>query len=251
MLRIGTWNLRELYPGSSGSNVEQEIVDRVNAEDLHVLLLQEVRFDRTGWSAALEILARKTDLHHTSGSPLSRTIRFPGALSGVAIATRLPHTDPRRVLLPNPGLVVERPTGRLVTWDKGLHMVRTGHRGLVVGSVHSFPFHMFGRDPADGEFNPVWRAMAAVVDEVPARHVVLGGDFNATDREVLLRFVTRRRLTAANQGGVATHGDRTDDDILHDSHAVLRRFSIVPGYSDHALCVAELSFGEGPNDVSA
>jgi endonuclease/exonuclease/phosphatase family metal-dependent hydrolase len=239
-LRVGSWNIHELISDGGERRAVSEILEQVGDAALDVLLLQEVPFAPGGQSALLDLLTERTTLRFASSTLLSRSVHDPGLRSGVAVVSRCAQSAHAGLLLPNPGLRAHHAGREVMSWDKGAHFVHLelGDAPVCAGSVHSFPLHVFGRNPAEPAFEPVWRALAEALDNRPEPWALLGGDFNAVDRDLLFRFVTRRRLSSSNKG-IGTHNGRAVDDIVHDRDITLREFSVVDGFSDHALCLAE------------
>lgn len=244
VLRVGTWNIHELVPEAGpqdATGIERQLIDQVNAAALDVLLLQEVPFGPDGGSAALDLLTARTDLRHASGAPISPSVFAHDQRSGLAVLSRLPQPVSSSMLFPNPHLSVAAADGaRKTSWDKGIQLAGIEAFGvpLTVASLHSQPFHVFGRDAADKEFERIWQAMASLFDGLRTPWIIVGGDFNIEDRDLLFRHLERRRLRGANPG-IITHKGRAVDDIVHDEALEVRNFSVFPGFSDHACCVAE------------
>ena len=108
-VRVATWNIREGMPvDGSGKEQAEEIVRILTDANVDVVALQEVAFDQNGNSPILEKISRQTQLQHVSGFSLSRSSFNSKYDSGVAIASRLPHSVADRVRLPNPHLRIVR-----------------------------------------------------------------------------------------------------------------------------------------------
>lgn len=246
VIRAGTWNIHEGIPATdSDREAGDELITRLSESELDILALQEVPFDGAGNSPLLQMIADHSALQYVSGFPLSQATYHPGLRSGVAIASRLPHTIESRFLLPNPRLRSVRGGDIWISWDKGVIVVKIDFSGapIFLGSVHCYPFHDFGRRASDREFTRIWRELANAVNQIPGP-IVLAGDFNTECRELLTQNLDRIDLISVFPG-VDTHGGRSVDDILHDASIIRRDRKIIQNFSDHALCQAELIF-EGP-----
>jgi endonuclease/exonuclease/phosphatase family metal-dependent hydrolase len=104
-IRAATWNIREGIPViRNGVDPNRELVTMLADSDVDVVALQEVPFDDGGESATLRMISTRTQLTHVSGFSLSRSSFYSGRLSGVAVASRMPHSVEARRLLPNPHL---------------------------------------------------------------------------------------------------------------------------------------------------
>jgi endonuclease/exonuclease/phosphatase family metal-dependent hydrolase len=204
-----------------------------------VLALQEVDFDPDGRSAALRWLREKTDLAHVVDYPLSVSCVAAGQRAGLAIASRYPLSGVHQVQLPKPS--ANGSAGTPDVHDKGLlrSTVHLPGWNLVMVCVHLFPFHRFDWAPDDQRSRPVWSAIGEALR--PLRHsaFVVAGDFNSTDRELLLRRTAEPLRPAFAE--YATHHGRPVDDVLSSGALTLRDRTTVENFSDHALCVAELA----------
>ena len=213
----------------------------VDAE-LDVLALQEVQFESDGNSSLLREISTRTKLKYVSGFPLSQSIFYPGYRSGIAVATRAPHCVKARIDLPNPNLSINRDRQRWTSWDKGLIITKIDFEGMPmwVSSVHCYPFHEFVRQADEKEFTPIWQALANSINGLPNARMIVAGDFNTERRDLLTRLLNHYCLVRAIDG-IATHGTQSVDDILHDINLIRRNSKVVPTFSDHAFCLAELT----------
>lgn len=246
VIRAGTWNIHEGIPATdSDREAGDELITRISESALDILALQEVPFDGVGNSPLLQRIAAHSALRYVSGFPLSQASYHPGFRSGVAIASRLPHTVENRLLLPNPRLRSMRDGEIWRSWDKGLIVAKIDfpEASIRLASVHCYPFHDFGRRASDRKFERIWHELANAVSRIPGP-VILAGDFNTECRELLTRNLNQIDLIPVFSG-VDTHDGRSVDDILHDVSIIRRDRKIIQNFSDHALCQAELIF-EGP-----
>lgn len=242
-IRAATWNIREgVAAGESDTDPGGELLTMLSEADVDFVALQEVPFDGSGSSKVLEMIAARTQLRHVSGFALSQSSFSPGQCAGVAIASRFPHSVEHRVLLPNPGLHVVRNGQHHKTWDKGLITVRIDLRRepLWATSLHCYPFNRFGRHASEEEFAPIWLTLADAINTIPGKAIV-AGDFNTNRRQLLTGLLDHASLAPSFEG-VATHGDKSVDDILYDVRLVRRNSKVTPNFSDHAFCQADFSF---------
>lgn len=244
MIRVGSWNVREGLPAKSLDPEDRpaalaSLIALVIEHRIDVLAMQEVDFDVIGRSSVLAALRTQTALEHIHAEPLSPSSFLPGFRAGLALASRVPIAGAGLRRLPNPGLS----KGEQATYDKGsiAGTVQLDGQRLGVVSVHSFPFLRFGRSAEESEFAPIWRAMADRIGKMGEDPVVVGGDFNTPDRELLLRNTPFPMYRAV--GDRPTHCGRATDDILYTGDLVLtEQARILASFSDHDLCVATFAY---------
>lgn len=245
VIRVGTWNIHEGIPATdSDREAGDELIAQLSESALDILALQEVPFDRAGNSPFLQRIAARSELRHVSGFPLSQASHHPGFRSGVAIASRLPHTVENRLLLPNPRLRSVRGGEIWRSWDKGLIIAKIDfpEAPIRLASIHCYPFHDFGRRASDRKFERIWHELADAVSRIPGP-VILAGDFNTERRELITRNLNQIDLIPVFSG-VDTHDGRSVDDILHDATMTHQSSKAIQNFSDHALCQAEFVFGD-------
>jgi endonuclease/exonuclease/phosphatase family metal-dependent hydrolase len=243
-IRVASWNVRE---GIRASEVEpkhraQEIVSAarlVRDQDIDVLALQEVDFDRNGDSAVLSGLLEATELHYVAAFPLSDSSFEPGKRAGVAIASRLPIDGVAGHFLPNPHLAASAQGRRYSTHDKGYVRcaINVGFTRLVIASIHGFPFHRFGRRADEPQFADIWRSIPQHLQQGEDQDLILCGDFNTEDRRLLVDSFDAPLAAAFT--GFRTHNNMAIDDVLFS--AGLRPATtpkVLENFSDHHLCIA-------------
>lgn len=242
VIRAGTWNIHEGIParGGTGPATRAELISRLDAADLDILALQEVPFETGSESELVSSISKHTNMRHVSVFPLSPSIFHQGLRSGLALVSRSPHLAISRFLLPNPRLRSVRTGKKWMTWDKGMIIakLRINNVSLWACSVHGFPFHDFGRRADDGEFTLIWQALANAINQLPGSKIIVAGDFNTEQRDLLTRLLKHRNIARAING-TATHGNQSVDDILYDEGLARRSVSVMPSFSDHAFCQAE------------
>jgi endonuclease/exonuclease/phosphatase family metal-dependent hydrolase len=237
-MRLGMWNMREAVAAADNASASAMVTQLLGDLPLDVLALQEVPFDKDRRSAEIDAIAARSQLRYWSAFPLSSSVFDRESLSGLAVLSKKPQRIASRFCFPNPRLHAESTRGQLTTWDKGMLVVQLAGvpAPLHIASIHGFPFHIFGRDAADLEFDGIWKSLAAELDQVPGT-VVVAGDFN-TER---LELVTSR-LTKHNMQHLVKGAGGTLDEILCDSNVTMNSMTITNTFSDHPLFVAELSF---------
>jgi endonuclease/exonuclease/phosphatase family metal-dependent hydrolase len=239
-LRVATWNVHEGIPvDGPGSGAEAPLWDALVAADVQVAALQEVRFSELGEPEGLAAVAERLRMPYLLSFPLSSSCFRASDSVGVAVLSRFPLAEERRTLLPNPRLQSGSNGCVSVTHDKGVlsAVVRWGRRLVRVASVHSFPFHRFGRAPEEDEFDGVWSTLARSIHASEEEAVLVCGDFNTERRELLTDHMDRKLYRAIVDR--VTHRDLATDDILFSEELDLVESEVVSTYSDHALCVAE------------
>jgi endonuclease/exonuclease/phosphatase family metal-dependent hydrolase len=242
-LCVATWNVREGIPVDGQSfdkKAQEELVDLVSREKIDVLCLQEVDFDHFRHSRILDAVSSKTHLKFIADSVLSESSFFPSERAGVAIASRFPLRNSRERTLKNPGLIGELDGNNIRTFDKGLvsAVVSTPEMSFRIVSLHAFPFHLFGRYASDQNFRCIWEDLAAEISKLANYPLVVCGDFNATQRYLVLELteVPLARVI----GDVPTYKDRSYDDILVSSPFRAQSSWTIENFSDHRLCLANL-----------
>jgi endonuclease/exonuclease/phosphatase family metal-dependent hydrolase len=238
-LKVATWNVHEGVPVRPGSDPARELARFLAGVDL--VALQEVALTPNGGFAEGGPLAG-TGLNHRVTFPMSASAMFADRRMGVAILSRWPCREARRVVLPNPDLRATAGGREFASHDKGLLavQVQVGDRALWFATVHVFPFHKFNRDPRDPAFGKVWQELADSVDalqKLPGRPVLIGGDFNTEHRELLTGRLAGRWRRGVT--GATTYRRIESDDVIYSSELELRGTRVIPTFSDHDLCVCE------------
>jgi endonuclease/exonuclease/phosphatase family metal-dependent hydrolase len=210
------------------------------AARVDVAALQEVRLRADGDLDDLTLAAKSAGMPHVSVFSLSASSVREGELAGLALLSREPFRDEQREKLPNLGLSGEADGSSIESYDKGLLSAVLDHNGLPlrVVSLHVPPFHRFGR--AADEFPFLWEAVAKSIGPLDGTPLLVCGDFNTDDRELLTDQIDGELRSAI--AGQETHRGRSFDDILHSDALDLVHREVIPTQSDHAICVAEFDF---------
>ncbi|MFY1685638.1 endonuclease/exonuclease/phosphatase family protein [Micromonospora sp.] len=245
-IRVATWNVREGLPAASDDVTRRpealaQMVDLVDEFDIDVLALQEVDFTAEGESEVLSALLTRTALQYAATMPLSESSFEKGKRAGVAVASRYPVSRIGGVVLPNPRLSTTRGRTVMALHDKGMVSCTLdfGFTEVTVASLHSFPFHRFGRDAGEPAFSGIWKSVSAALPRSDSGQVVICGDFNTEDRDLVLGSMENPMVRAF--GEMATHNGMAIDDILFSadlSPAVEPK--LVSNFSDHELCMVDL-----------
>jgi len=244
-VRIATWNLHEGLPagidhGPPQPSVFEDVAALINRLAIDVVCFQEVDYTPTGESGVLSAVAGRTSLRHIASHTLSPSSFFTGMSTGVAIASRFPLRDVERTMLPNPGLTTRVKSGEIGSHDKGHVSAKADFWGREVSivSLHALPFHVFGKEAADPRFGYVWTRLADGIANPRNKPTLVCGDFNTPQRELVLTNSAVRFASAV--GNRPTFEDLAFDDILYSEHFASRRIEVVPNFSDHGACVADL-----------
>jgi endonuclease/exonuclease/phosphatase family metal-dependent hydrolase len=243
-LRVATWNIHEGMPVTDDAG-RGDLSAALAEAGVQVAALQEVTLDADGNSDDLAAVADSTPLRHMVSFPLSESVYSPGRCMGVALVSSYPLTNPRSVRLPNPGLRKEFNGSILSIHDKGFVAAQLDWSGppVWVASLHSYPFYLFGRDPGEMEFVPIWKTLATEIESLAKEPTILGGDFNTGGRVLLTRWMSPQRIYwAINR--VPTYDKVAADDILCTIDFALRGAEVRPTFSDHAMCVSEFELVE-------
>jgi endonuclease/exonuclease/phosphatase family metal-dependent hydrolase len=246
-IRIATWNVQE------GRDNGRDVTLAGNASALHaaleqvrgvdVLALQEVPFSDAGESRFLDELRTGSPLEHLYTETLSPSMFDAREHSGLAIVSTVPLAPVHFAALPNPELIYRWGADFKRTFDKGMIAATLNWHGmeLTVGSLHSFPFHRFGRAANDPEFGEIWAVLARQIEELPYANLAVCGDFNTEVRDLVLRRL--RRPLARTFLGVLTSREFEFDDMLRSPALKLAsQPRAVATFSDHKLCVADFTF---------
>jgi endonuclease/exonuclease/phosphatase family metal-dependent hydrolase len=246
-LRVVTWNVHE------GLRADGELPDssasfwaELVAAEVDIAALQEVRFSAAGELGDLALAAESGGMPHIAAFPLSASSFWAGDLAGLALLSRHPFRDEQRKKLPNPGLSNEHDESVLTSHDKGLLSAVLHHNGRSVRviSLHAPPFHRFGRVPR--EFTSIWAELGKSIGPLDDLPLLVGGDFNTDDRELLTEQVDGRLRRAI--GCQDTHGGKSTDDILYTDALDLVGSKVIGTQSDHALCLAEFELSPSLRD---
>ncbi len=243
-LRIGTWNIREAVPlAGSGAAGLPQVADLLARADLDVAALQEVTFGRDGSSPQLDAITSGTELRHSATYCLSPSAFHPGLYSGLALLSRTPPGQVSRTALPNPHLRHPGLDGIMTTWDKGLLAARieADRMAAWISCVHGYPFRKFGRDSREPEFAPIWRALGAAISDLSPGPLVVTGDFNFRDRDLLICRLGLRVRSAVNDGLADPASLGSSDDVLYGPELALRRVTVTRTFSDHPLLSTEFA----------
>lgn len=228
-------------PSSANRGVLNEVVRLVANHAIDILALQEVDYSPKGESPILAALASGTQLGYIAQATLSASALTPGRFSGLAVASSYPIVASQFHMLPNPNLRVERDGQMMQTFDKGVLACTIDIDGTFISmtSVHGYPFHRFARDASEPEFNSVWGTLARVLSASGTRPFIVGGDFNTAVRSLVVDRASSKLRRAV--GEVPTHRGLAIDDILYSAGLVSSgRAMVIPNFSDHHLCVADL-----------
>jgi endonuclease/exonuclease/phosphatase family metal-dependent hydrolase len=163
-------------------------------------------------------------------------------MAGLGVLSRYPIRQWRLHLLQNPELRAVHDGVEMLSHDKGVLVCTLiiPNGSIDVASLHVFPFHRFGRTAQDAEFGRVWTSLADGANHSSTRSIVLAGDFNTPQRTLALRALHRPFVSAV--GDRPTHNGQSIDDILYSSDlSPVRPVEVVPTFSDHHFCVAELA----------
>jgi endonuclease/exonuclease/phosphatase family metal-dependent hydrolase len=247
MLVIATWNIGGGKPLSHSKwdhrNRDMLAPLRDVAPDL--LALQEVEFDHEGqlMEGIGQAIPGTIGHEYVVAFPMSRSHHTEGRMLGVVVTSRWPITSALSFMLPNPHLRIDDgESGSVETHDKGFIAALVSIDGweLVVTSLHSFPFHSFGRSAHEEELATVWKALACEIDGL-ASPLLFAGDFNTEDRALVTSRLRTRRLAAATTGLATRPSGASHDDVLFSDDFRLRRSYAVETFSDHHLVVVEVT----------
>jgi hypothetical protein len=171
---------------------------------------------------------------------------------GLVTLTNLSVQEPGRVSFRNPELTSTRGGTTLASHDKGalLTTLIADPSGpeIIVVNLHALPFYLFDV-PDDGDLvGSIWKAFGAElvleldrpVAPAPATPVLVGGDFNLSDRSAVETALAGLDLRSTFCH-VATRpsGGRTDD-VYVSTEAVTSDASVEDVGSDHYLLRLEL-----------
>jgi endonuclease/exonuclease/phosphatase family metal-dependent hydrolase len=243
-LRVGTWNIHEAVPvgqSHSSDGARKEIADLLVRHRLDIVGFQEVDFGASAQSPTLDSVTQHTQLKHIAKNVLSESFSSPVVRSGVALASRFPLTEIRQKRFNNPGLAGAVNGKQMRLFDKGYvsAAVLLDEGPISTVALHSFPFHLFGRDAADPAFGRVWSDLSAALAALASVPLLVCGDFNTSNRD-LVSLSGEDSLRGATAGS-GTHDQHSYDDILFSSHFEEGPVEIIDNFSDHRLCYIDLA----------
>jgi endonuclease/exonuclease/phosphatase family metal-dependent hydrolase len=170
---------------------------------------------------------------------------------GVALLSRTPLSNFREERIRPP-----RHLRRCGCHDKGLLAARleVAGRSIVVGSVHVVPFRYYAAKAEDESYRKIWKHIARVVRSMADRPMILAGDFNSEKRSLLtdeLEWISAPAFYSALNGRPTTTTGRSLDDILFTDPFVVNQetVEVIPTFSDHSLCIAELDLNSASPPV--
>lgn len=247
-LVVASWNIREAQPlddlddPDATERNRTDLVQMVDEHDIEILALQEVDFLADGTSATLDVLRSATPLKHLVARPLSPSSFVEGGWAGVAVLSRFPLTDRDTGEFLNPNLSSSGPDRRLSSHDKGFvaaTVLYPSGGSFRVFCLHAMPYHLFGRDPAEAAFRHVWSDVADSIARYADGPLMVCGDFNASDRRLVLQTGNDLALTST-VGEQLTYKDMAADDVLVSDHFHGVDVRLLPNFSDHLLCLVRI-----------
>jgi endonuclease/exonuclease/phosphatase family metal-dependent hydrolase len=243
MLTFGTWNIHGARAIEDCPISVLETLEVLSQLPLDVVALQELEFDCDSDRLCPESqqVVDSMGLPHFMGFPTSPSQFRSDRRFGVGIASGFPIGSPRRFYLPNPRLSAYRSAGKLWSHDKGVLSCRiiTPSVTATVGSIHLIPFHMFDRLASDSIYNDIWLAAAQELESAFTDSSIVGGDFNTSDRTMLLNRTSRGHWRSGAPGVISRpNSSQCFDDILYTSGFELSNIEVIPTFSDHHLLLA-------------
>ena len=246
-LRCLTWNISAgVLEKEDGAAEAGEYVARCIA-GFHpdVVALQEVPFFEPE-NEFIEEVARKAGFVHSYYFAVSPSHLHENARLGIAVLSRFPLAEARRVDLPNPNLIIDLPDGRREkTHDKAMIVARILHPGCEFWFIcaHLPPFPEFNRRPGEPMFWELRSVMRETFRSVAGQPVVFAGDINAES----MRQLAPELLESDGYSELIYRPTKTDGDV-RDQIACSRHWKdgsalVVPSRSDHSICVGDVSFG--------
>lgn len=206
--------------------------------DIDVVALQEVPFERRGFSSWLRALQVSSEWQFAATRTLSERHYSDVGFSGLATLSRVRLRE--ESFTP---FKVEDTGSVEKVFDKGVqtcileneqHQVSKDH--VSISNVHMFPFDRFGLSAHDPEFSNEWQTLIEriTIESGPA---LLCGDFNTEDRRLLIEHYDS--IESALKG-TPTHEGKAFDDILFTRRwLTLEDAQCVVTNSDHDFCFAK------------
>ena len=242
-LRVASWNIREGVPADSSNSeiqVRDEVVSLLMSRRVDIIGLQEVPFDQSARSWLLNIIQDHTPLGHIAYNVLSESSFQSNCRAGVALASRFPLTDCKPIQFNNPELRTELQGNPIRTYDKGLVSATVLLEGqdISIVSLHTFPFHLFGRDADESAFRQMWTDLSAELDRLRIRPLIVCGDFNTSKRDLVIgqngRTLSRAVINEP------THRGQPIDDVLYSKEFKAVNVEVISNFSDHRICITDL-----------
>ena len=241
-----SWN--DAYPDHAPVNLDFTLAE-IRNHDADIVLLQEVEQARPG-GTQLEPPPNYTRLR-AALTAYDGFFRYPKADPrelpfgiGLAILSKTPLRDPMQCDLPSPPVEFEflgekkTPTDRLLI---GAQTTIGGHE-LRVFNTHLLAFFML----KSGEEQTGQRELVLKTLGPPQQPTILGGDFNVSKHETLVRqFADAGYRTVQTRDITWRRSPYVLDHIFYSAHLRPLRHCVQPTpASDHHLLVAEFEFSD-------
>lgn len=240
----------ELHPDRAPVRLDATL-EEIRRHDADIMFLQEVEQACPGGVQTqpppnfTRLKAELSDYHAAFGYPKADPRELPFGI-GLAMFSRTPLLDVRRLDLPSPPIEFEFHGRKLTPTDRLLMSATTTLHGRDVRLIntHLLAFFMLGASSAT---NPVQRSLVAEQLAVSAGPTLLAGDFNVSGHASLVdQFASCGFKTVQDRETTWRRRPFVLDHIFHNAPLRCVGHTVNPSpASDHHALVAEFEFPVG------
>lgn len=251
-MKIVSWNIAGGHT-FSGTVEDALNYDRENLKHFE-LQIKQINPDIIGLQEAhthdtddeqthVNILAKNLGYKNFANHPYGRSHIKAGNRLSLATLSRFPIINSFFHQLPNPNLTIKRSNGDTwVTFDVGflISMISYNGQQIVVMNCHLAPFHYFGREYDEPEFQNIRDDITELFISFSDKPTLVLGDFNyANLRKILPEVFEQQNYEEAFENVETTPGKGQQDHILFTKHWKLEKYEIKKANSDHHMCTAD------------
>lgn len=251
-VRCLTWNISGAVldggtgPAADMAGAADYVVRCVAGLHPEIVALQEVPFLEPE-NEFIDGIAQKAGFPYTHYFAVSPSHLHENARLGIAVLSRFPLSDARRVDLPNPNLIIHLPDGRRQkTHDKAMLIAKVAHPEGEFHFIcaHLPPFAEFNRRPGEPMFRELRAVMRDAIRPLGPEPVLFAGDINSESLKQLVPELLEQDGFFELIYRVTKCDREICDQIACSPHWTNASALVVPSKSDHAICVADLSLGK-------
>ena len=259
-MRCLTWNISGAVLKENGApetlNYEESVAyisQCIAATYADVVCLQEVPFV-PGRSDFAHAVAELTNLPYFESIAVSPSHLHQDAQLGLCILSRSPLIRTEKLELPNPNVIVHLEDGRREPSHDKIVLtasIELDGQAIEICCAHLPAFHTLKRHPGEPLFAPLRSRLRETINPRLRLPCLVLGDLNTDTIENLIPGLTR--LTDARELiSVPTRVDGAIcDQIVLSRHWGRGVATIIPTWSDHHICVADILMDSRPNDAKS
>lgn len=233
----------------------QYIVDTLLRLQADIVGLQEVLLPGTNSISFPDIISGQANYPYYKAMALSPSHLIEGQALALAIFSKYPITDTKFVVLPNPNISIDGPTGaEWKTHDKGFLICKIllGNQSIFCICGHLPPFDSFKRHPSEAAFKPMWEKIEQTLRDCQSLPLIAFVDFNTNfvqDHLPIFRNTSIFRLLISQP--TRTDG-RLHDQIFCSDDFLNETMNVTASNFDHHICdgILTLKSLEQPMPIS-